>query len=198
MSKMRIVWTGFEPFGEHSYNPSWDVARAADGACGEGVSSRAERLAVEFEAVEHWAGERFPSGERLLLVGFGLAEMRSMICLEGRARNVVGTRADEAGATVQGRDRLAASGPDEIRPALELEELRNSLAERLAETRTPFPEVEISDDAGTFVCNALYYQALKSCSGEDDALFVHVPPLAPQQAGLLGRQTASALLNELE
>lgn len=192
---MRIVWTGFEPFGEHSYNPSWDAARAADGACGEDLSSRAERLAVEYEAVKRWAGDRFPSGERLLLVAFGLAETRSTVCLEARARNVVGARADETGATLRGRDRLDSTGPEVVRPGLTLEGLRSSLAGRLE--GTPLPEVEMSDDAGTFVCNALYYCALSACSGGDDALFIHLPPLAPQQAELLGRETANAIVNEL-
>jgi pyrrolidone-carboxylate peptidase len=47
--------------------------------------------------------------------------------------------------------------------------------EKLSEIVTGFPEVSIlSDDAGTYLCNYLYYKSLKRQAFKSCVLFVHV------------------------
>ena len=64
-----------------------------------------------------------------------------------------------------------------LRTGLDLEKLTRGL-----------PMTEISHDAGTFVCNALYYsmlQHLQSLAGEHHCLFVHVPVVTEENRAAL-------------
>ncbi|WP_345986633.1 hypothetical protein WCX49_05785 [Sulfurimonas sp. HSL-1656] len=57
----------------------------------------------------------------------------------------------------------------------------------------------VSDDAGDFVCNALYYRCLEhvqATAGEHHCLFVHVPVLTAENTAAL-TQSFAAIINRL-
>lgn len=188
---MHLLYTGFEPFGEHDYNPAWDVARAASEQLrGEGTSE-AVRLPVEFEAVRNWAFEEVSkfAGEAVpdAIVQFGLGESRTTIDLESTARNVRGCRVDEEGARRDEPGRLCSGAPDRLDSTAPVGAIRARLASRIDSPAIPDPSV--SEDAGDYVCNALYYHTLRRIRSTDagaDVLFVHVPRLEPGGAQRVG------------
>jgi len=190
---MRLVCTGFEPFSAHDYNPSWDVARGAAERVAD--ASDAVELPVEYEYVRQWAvgGSWREGGQRPdAVVQFGLGETRETIDLESTARNLRGTRADEAGAATDAAGALRPGAPDRLTSNVSIDSLRSSLARRLEPH--DLPDVSVSDDAGTYVCNALYFHTLDEIANSDsgdpvpeaEILFVHVPWLEPDDARRVG------------
>lgn len=168
---MNVLFTGFEPFGKLDYNPSWDAAAAAAEAFG-GV---AELLEVTWDAARDAVRQ---SSEFDLAVHFGVAAERQAPCLERYAHN---TRSDLLRAA-----QLVDDGPHAIECSLPL----NALVEVLSNATGD--AWYVSDDAGTYVCNATLYHALWQL-GADRAMFVHVPMLSPEDARSLGRAVANAL-----
>lgn len=190
-SSDRTRWyvTGFEPFGGHPTNPSIEVARACAGRLeAAGQRAQAEVLPVTFELARGWARGR-DLGEGARVIHVGLAARRAHTSLEERARNRIGATADNDGVVQPGR--LQQRGPGARRTGLDVGRLREALQVR-CQVRE-LPEVRPSEDAGEYVCNAIYYHTL-GCVPAGAALFVHVPWLEPGRAAALGEALAEALL----
>jgi pyroglutamyl-peptidase len=200
LSPSRVVWTGFEPFGSHDYNPSWDVARAASGAMRPDVPVEAERLPVDFSFVRRWAAARL-SDDPLLAIHLGLAESRSTIDIEVVARNRVGDRLDESGQLANTGDHLLPSATSAFDTPFPAETFSSRLADVLHVHGLPEPA--ISESAGSYVCNALYFHSLRQLVGsssnsrpESASVFIHIPPVDPEDAMRLGAVLGS-VTNEI-
>ena len=185
----RLVWTGFEPFGQNTYNPSGSVASAACQACREQFDASAETLAVEFDGVRDWVDRQLDNDETIWAVHVGLAEDREAIELERVAHNEVGERDDEAGRRPGAAGERLTGGPMSLETGFPVEPLAALLTPQLS--RGGLPGVELSDDAGRYVCNAIYYHSLRAnghCHGTPNAqsLFVHVPRLDREDAARVG------------
>lgn len=153
----RIFVTGFLPFGDHAVNPSALLAES----CGRPF----EVLEVSFAAVDRFltrlASGPFPPDVLLML---GLRGGGTTIDLEVVARNHVGAAPDMRGET---------RGPGPIDPdGREL--LTTTLVDALPPTVTGF--FSASDDAGCYLCNYIYYRALRLLPAPRRVGFVHVPP----------------------
>ncbi len=164
---MNVLFTGFEPFGEHAYNPSWDVACAA----AQAIDATAELLAVTFEAAQEVATRSLHYD---LVVHIGVAAYRQEICFERFAHNWFAHTEDSA------PERIVVDGPAALECALALDALAATLGAR------------VSHDAGTYVCNATLYHALIA-RGRDGAMFVHIPMVTPDEARDIGRRIAASL-----
>ncbi|MFT6399443.1 MAG: pyroglutamyl-peptidase [Bradymonadia bacterium] len=172
MTKPRILFTGFEPFGGADYNPSWPVANAA--ATASGCASRL--LPVTHSAVKE-LGELRPAS--LLVVAVGLSRASSSVAIETVAHRDGGGVPDNAGVSLTRVD--TQRGP----PLLRVGTLATQLVSSLA-ARTELDVFE-SEDAGRYICNALLYHLLEARgTGGPLAIFVHVPELGPDAARALG------------
>jgi pyroglutamyl-peptidase len=172
---MRMLLTGFEPFGELQANPSQlIVERLAHGADQDLV---VEVLPTEYAA----AGARIRALIRDVrpeaVVCLGVAGRASAIRLERVALNLDDTeKPDNAGETPAGRP-IAPGGPVGYWSTLPLAEMYAALQER------DIP-VQISNHAGTYVCNHVFYASLheiERLGGGVPCGFIHVP-LAAHQA----------------
>jgi len=168
---VKILVTGFEPFGGESVNPSSVVLPL--------LQLQFPQLATRVLPVEFgrsWTVlqaelERHTPDSVLCL---GEAGGRGKISLEHVALNWADARIpDHAGA--QPRDlKLLEHGPNALFSTLPIRTLESHL-------KTLELPVEISYSAGTYVCNALFYALMNSLEGtEVQAGFVHLPYL-PQQ-----------------
>jgi pyroglutamyl-peptidase len=199
----RLVVTGFGPFGDHDYNPSWDAARAL----GETLDVDAHLLSVTFNSASQFAGAhlRANSPRPMLFVHFGLAARRTEICFERRAKNERDHTPDELEKAHQ--PKLPDSQPihSENRrqrfSRLDFQDLITRFDE--GDKRGEFPAAKISEDCGNFVCNALLYHSLHACEKARgrgqfaDALFIHIPPMDQNQATLLGHYLARQVFTPL-
>lgn len=176
MSRARVLLTGFAPFAGEPVNPSWELVRelAQDADHVPGLRCACERLPVAHAELRPALDAALARHAPAAVIAVGQASGRPEICLEGVAVNrlAYGDLVDNAG--LSGVDQpLHPGGPERLEASLPAARLSDVLA------RSGHP-VRLSQDAGTFLCNALLYELLLT-RPELPALFVHVP-LLPEQA----------------
>lgn len=160
----RLLLTAFEPFGGLEVNPSWEAIRPLDGEVWGRTIVRAVRLPVSWTRGPAALLDAIETFRPDAVVMFGVATERRAISLERFAANRCATkRADNDGATREGP---IEPGPERRESTLPLEGIRAAL--------DGFP-VELSDDAGGYLCNRVFWEARARFAGP--AGFVHVPPL---------------------
>ncbi len=189
--RLQIVVTGFGPFLEHEYNPSWGVARACAAELEAHFSVRAVEIPVIHQRAEQFAKALDWGGSQIFGLHFGLAAERSHVSLERYAHNRRGSTPDEsAGDPSDHLDRaLDPHGPLARQTLVGVDEL----AGRFGDVDV---DVRVSRDVGEYVCNTLYYHALagveraRRASTAAEALFVHIPSFSPAQASSFGQDFA--------
>lgn len=183
----RILLTGFTPFGNEDINPSWEAVRELDGKHIGGHRVVARLLPTIFADSQRELALAVDEVEPAILLGVGQAGGRSRLSLERVAINVQDARiADNAGA--QPIDAaIIADGPAAYFSTLPIKAmLKALLAEGLP--------AEVSNTAGTFVCNHLAYLMLHLAAKRVDARagFIHIPYL-PSQAARFSNAPSMAL-----
>ncbi len=173
----RVLVTGFDAFGGDPINPSWLVAQALHGRQIAGHRVVGAQLPTVFGASRTRLLQLLQTHRPALVVCLGLAGGRCAIGLERVATNINDARiADNAGA--QPIDTLTAPrGPAAYFSSLPIK----SMLSAMRETGVP---VEVSNSAGTFVCNHVFYALMRTLArsgGNTRGGFMHLPWL-PQQA----------------
>jgi pyroglutamyl-peptidase len=175
--KMRTVLvTGFEPFDVAEINPSLEIARNLHGSVIAGHTVVGALLPCVF-------GAAIPELQRLLrvhrpalVIGVGQAGGRAAITPERVALNVDDARiADNAGAQPVDRP-VVRGGPAAYFSTLPVKAI-------VAALRAAGLPSEVSQTAGTFVCNHVFYGLMHALRTRKDVRggFIHVPFL-PEQA----------------
>lgn len=165
-----VLVTGFEPFGGERTNPSWEVCERLGYAV---AGLRVERLLVpcEFgrsiEVVAAAVARHQPS----LVICLGQAGGRTRLSIERVAINVDDARmADNAGAAPVDEP-VVALGPPAYFATLPVKAMA-------AAARAAGVAAEVSNSAGTYVCNHLMYgvlHLLATGGATARAGFIHVP-----------------------
>ncbi len=167
---LRVLVTGFETFSHHQTNPS------------EHLVLNLQKNKFEFELAGLILPVTFSDSFKKLeakvleykpdyIVSFGLAENRQKICLEARAKNLIHTKIPDNNGVQIVSQKISLSGEEFLNTQLDLLDIAKNLNE---------PNLEISQDTGSYVCNFLYYQSLLyENSWKAKSLFVHLPPIVP-------------------
>lgn len=174
-----ILLTGFTPFGNETVNPSWEAVRTLDGQrIGDHVIA-ARLLPTAFDDARTELARLESELAPDILLGVGQAGGRSKLSIERVAINVQDARIpDNAGA--QPIDEPVLSGG----PAAYFSTL--PIKAMLAAVQAEGVPVEISNTAGTYVCNHVAYLMLHHAAKRVGARagFVHIPYLPAQAAAL--------------
>ena len=169
-SEKVVLVTGFEPFGGDLRTPSWDVCERLPGTIG-GMRVEMCRVPCEFRRAIEVVAQAIERHRPALVVALGLAAGRTHIGVERVAINVDDARiADNAGAQPS-EEPVAAGGPPAYFSTLPAQAM-------VAAMRRAGVPAEVSNSAGTFVCNHLMYGVLHflAASGKRSrAGFIHVP-----------------------
>lgn len=177
--------SGFDAFDKLDYNPTQLVVESLPDRLEPDDHSPAielTRLVLPTCCEQAWAllanSLNSHSGEPVILVATGLAQLRTRIELERFALNIRDYRiADNSGH--QWLDTIIdEGGPQAIRTMLPLSELLKTL-------RGGGYACDISNHAGSFVCNDIYYRILRrleTITSPAAGLFVHFP--LPERYGL--------------
>jgi len=171
-----VLLTGFAPFAGEAINPSWQAARALDGETIEGHRVVARELPTEFEGSSRELRKMLRETKPRVAVAVGLAGGRQGISLERVAINVIDARVpDNAGAQ-------PVDVPVVVRgPAAYFSTLPIKAA--LAALQGEGIDAHVSQTAGTYVCNAVFYALMHAARRKSiRAGFVHVPYLTEQAA----------------
>lgn len=167
-----VLLTGFDAFGGDAVNPSWLAVQQLHGRRIAGHRLVARQLPTVFGAALDALHGAIAELQPALVLVTGLAANRRAISLERIAVNVDDARIpDNAGAQPIDRP-VVAGGPAAYFTTLPIK------AMLLALTEAGFA-AEVSQTAGTFVCNHVFYglmHGLRESKGVGAGL-VHVPPL---------------------
>ena len=173
-----VLLTGFEPFGGDPLNPSGLVAQALHRRQVAGHRIVAAQLPTVFGASLARLNALLAEHHPALVVCLGLAASRAAISLERVAINVDDARiADNAGARPIDRP-VIAGAPAAYFSTLPIKAMQAAI-------RGAGIPAEVSQTAGTFVCNHVFYglmHRLATARGmrRTRGGFIHVPMLPEQ------------------
>lgn len=184
MNLMRVLITGFEPFGKYNDNSSWAVAKKV-AACGVvGAEVMAMRLPVSFAGVGAALRKAVEEYSPDVVIMLGQAAGIDYIKLERIAINMMdATIADNDGYTPD-EEPICADGAAALFTNCDIKELRSAVEEKGVVAK-------VSNSAGLYVCNRTYYEALRLCNERPKmkALFVHLPLYEGLQSAVDGQPT---------
>jgi pyroglutamyl-peptidase len=172
----RVLLTGFDPFGGETVNPSWEAVRRLDGQIVRRHRIVAVQLPTCFGQSLRTLRAALTRHTPSLVICVGQAGGRSRVSLERVAINIDDARiADNAGK--QPVDRAVVRGA----PAAYFSTL--PIKAQLRALQNAGLPAEISQTAGTFVCNHVFYGLMHALrdSPRIRGGFVHIP-LLPEQA----------------
>lgn len=170
-----ILLTGFEPFGGETVNPAWEIARALDGQMIDDARIVARQLPCVFGLALGTLATAMAETRPLLVLALGQAAGRCDLSIERVAINVDDARIpDNAGAQPVDRPVLAGA------PAAYFSTL--PIKAMVAGLREAGHPASVSQSAGTFVCNHVFYGLQHQLAGSGvRSGFMHIPYL-PEQA----------------
>jgi len=166
---LKVLITGFEPFGGYTENSSWEVARRV-ASCGiAGVEVVAEQLPVSFARV----GEVLRSAIELhtpdLVIMLGQTTITDCVRLERVALNMMDSAMGDNDGVKPDEEPIYKGEESALFTLLPIKWLRSAIGAKGI-------NVKISNSAGLYVCNRAYYEALRMCKERAmQAIFVHLP-----------------------
>ena len=184
----KILLTGFEPFGESGKNPSAEIVRILDGA------SVADHrvVGVELPVTAGTAPKELEAAVALhqpeIVLSLGLANGRGMLALERVAINALDFPIPDNEGSQPTNEPVVEGGPAAYFSTLPIKAV-------LAAWREAGIPGYVSNTAGTYVCNGVFYSSLNFSEKYGyRAGLIHVPYL-PEQALEDGPGTPSMALD---
>lgn len=171
-----VLLTGFEPFGGESINPSAEIARLLHGTVIGGHRVEAALLPCVFGAAITELKKQIRVTKPALIICVGQAGGRTEITPERVAINVDDARIpDNAGRQPVDRP-VVKGGPAAHWSTLPIKAI-------VAELKKRDIPAAVSQTAGTFVCNHVFYGLMHALRRQTKVRggFIHVPFL-PEQA----------------
>jgi pyroglutamyl-peptidase len=188
---MRVFLIGFGPFPGAPSNPSADLARRLSRKRRPALADteRAPHVfATTYAAVDRALPSLFALKPDIVLM-FGLAGRRRQLCIETRARNAVSVLFPDASGYRPQHGVIALGGPPWLQGRAPFAPLKGAVRN--------FP-VRISRDAGRYLCNYAYWQALERAGGGGPLVqFVHVPPVRNTPQPRRRSRKSSATIGQL-
>jgi pyroglutamyl-peptidase len=177
-----VLVTGFDAFGGESVNPSWDICeRLPKKIAGQRVETC--RVPCEFGRAVETVAKAIDRHRPALVILLGQAGGRAHLSVERVAINVTDARIADNGGNQPIDEPIAPDGPPAYFATLPIKAM-------VAAMRAVGVPAEVSNSAGTYVCNHLMYGVLhyvdsrfrgndKKRGGNDKndirAGFIHVP-----------------------
>jgi pyroglutamyl-peptidase len=170
-----LLITGFGPFPRVKVNPSGRLAErlARDRRWARlGLQVKGETFGVGYASVATRLADIAAAPPRALLM-FGVAARSREMRIEMRALNRVSRTAEDQAKRLASSGWLEAGAPASRRARAPVRPLLHALGAAGAPAR-------LSRSAGTYVCNAAYWHALRLMPKATRVLFVHIPmPMRP-------------------
>jgi pyroglutamyl-peptidase len=183
--------TGFEAFDGDPLNPSWLIAQALHGRRVHGTRVQAVQLPCAFGTALPTLHEALRRYRPTLVLALGQAG-RSVISIERVALNIDDARIPDNAGLQPVDQPVHAGAPAAYFSSLPIKAMAVAL-------RQAGIAAEVSQTAGTFVCNHVFFglmHALRRRPGVRGG-FVHVPML-PEQAAARGRQDGMPLPTQVD
>jgi pyroglutamyl-peptidase len=180
-----VLLTGFEPFNNATVNPAWEAVRALQGWRGDGFAAEVLQLPCVFGQANRVMAGAVDRFRPEIAIAVGQAGGRAELSVERVAINV-----DDASIPDNGNQQpvdapVAGDGPAAYFSTLPIKAI-------VREMRARGLVASVSQTAGTFVCNHVFYGLMHHVRGTPvRAGFIHVPYLPEQAAGFPGAPSMS-------
>lgn len=192
---MRVLITGFGPFPGAPFNPSAALAKTLARRrrpALAGIERSVHVFATTYASVDRDLPKLFAQKPDVVLM-FGVAGRRRQLCIETRARNAVSLLFPDASGRRPRHGVIKLRGPAALSG--------NAPFARLAGAAGP--SARLSRDAGSYLCNYVYWQTLEQVRGTRPLVqFVHIPPagtkLQPRRRPRKSSPTLARLLKPAE
>lgn len=187
---MKLLLTGFVPFLDNPINPTEEIVKRLDGEKVNGYDIVTAVLPVDFNQSAELLKKNIEAANPDVVIMLGLAAGRSKITPERIAINVKdGAKDNEGYAPVD--EPIDPDGADGLFTTLPV----RKMVDRLKENRLP---AQISNTAGTYLCNNMMYTALNEASKNNASYlsgFIHIP--ASHELALQNERLPSWSLDDL-
>lgn len=175
---MRILVTGFDPFGDETVNPSWEAVRLLpDVVAGADVIKL--RVPTVFGACFLAAEEAIDQYGPDAVLSVGQAGGRFDVCIERVAINLADGRIPDNSGNLVVDAAIREGGQNAYFATVPVK----AMVERIRGRGIP---ASVSYTAGTFVCNYLLYRLLHAAEERGTGMlagFVHIPYMPAQGIG---------------
>lgn len=167
---MKILITGFEPFGSNNENSSWVVANKVATQNTFGIDIALELMPVSFRSVAKTLRTAVTRHNPDLLIMLGQAGSSDKIRLERIAINMMDAQKADNDGYIPDEEPINHETPAALFTNTDIKQLYNAIVEQSI-------PVKISNSCGLYVCNRIYYEALMLCNeiNKMKAIFVHLP-----------------------
>ncbi len=171
-----VLLTGFEPFNKEPINPAWEAVRALDGWSEGGFMVVARQLPCAFGAAIDTVRAAIDELKPALVIAVGQAGGRMDLSVERVAINIDDAPIEDNVQRQPVDQPIVAGGPAAYFSTLPIK----AIVQALRQAGLP---ASVSQTAGTFVCNHLFYglMHLQASRPGMKAGFIHIPYL-PEQA----------------
>ena len=171
-----VLLTGFEPFNKEPINPAWEAVRALDGWSEGGFRVAARQLPCVFGDANAAMRSLIDELQPVLVIAVGQAGGRVDLSVERVAINVDDAPIKDNADQQLVDEPIVAGGPAAYFSTLPIKAI-------VAALRAAGLPASVSQTAGTFVCNHVFYGLMHALArrGEVKAGFIHIPYL-PEQA----------------
>ncbi len=182
-----VVLTAFEPFGAWETNSTIDVVAAAARRLREaGRSVRTRVLPVDLEEAASALQQAVAGPPPAAVVSCGLSGRARVVHVERVALNVADFRIPDAAGRAPRGEAVIPGGPEAYLTQVPVHRVVAALDARGV-------PAEVSNSAGTYLCNAVYFHALHATRRAGiPTLFVHLPPLPGAAAAARLRDPSAA------
>lgn len=175
MQQFSVVISGFEHYDDVSVNPSYEVPRilseqGVGGLDGVGLSISTVGLPVSFSKAWPLLSETIEEAKPDIVIATGLKRAARGVLLERCATNIMDSSKPDVDNAAPSLVPIDPDGPAAYWTRLPLRAILGEF------THDSIPAT-LSSDAGTFVCNSLFYNLLNWASSQDKVLagFVSLP-----------------------
>ena len=141
---MRITVTAFEPFGGFNTNSSFTAISQLDDSIDKLI------LPVSYPEAYIYLKEHLKESDLIILLG--MAASRKTISLEERAKNILEFKIPDNSGLILSNTTIDDTKDEYLYSQINIDKLINELNSDI---------VTKSNDAGTFICNYLYFSVLK-------------------------------------
>ncbi|AHF81247.1 pyroglutamyl-peptidase I [Thermococcus paralvinellae] len=172
---MKVLVTGFEPFGGEKVNPSWEAVKMLPDVIGNAEIVKYQ-LPVSFKKVRELLPDIISKEKPEVIILTGQAGGRVNITVERVAINVMDSTKEDNDGYKPEDEPIFEDAPVAYFSTLPIKRIIKALREN----RIP---AMVSNTAGTYVCNtamftALHYVAINKLNAK--AGFIHVPYIPEQ------------------
>lgn len=185
-----VLLTGFEPFNQATINPAWEAVRALKGWRGDGFVVEVRQLPCVFGQARRVIAGAVEELRPDVVIAVGQAGGRAEISVERVAINVDDASILDNKEQQPVDEPIVEGGPAAYFTTLPIKAIVGAIRERGI-------KAGVSQTAGTFVCNHVFYGLMHHVDGQQvKAGFIHVPFL-PQQAAACDDDAPSMALEEI-